>query len=109
MGLDVRIIQRRKILCPNCGEVVCHKDIECVDSGGRAWYYILESFGYYVPYEQRTEENDWYSKDMILSEAQATQMRKFVAAYDVYNGKTIANLIAAAKCDGDDVVINADW
>lgn len=62
-----------------------------------------------MPYEQRTEENDWYSKDMILSEAQATQMRKFVTAHDVYNGKTIANLIAAAKCDGDDVVINADW
>lgn len=109
MGLDIRIIQRRKILCSNCGEVVDYKDIECKGSGGRVWYDILESIGYYVPYEQRTEENDWYGKDMILSEAQATQMRNFVTAYDVYNGKSIANLIAAAKCDGDDVVINADW
>lgn len=109
MGLDIRIIQRRKILCPHCGEVVCHKDIECQDSGGRAWYDILESFGYYVPYEQRTEENDWYGKDMTLTENKAMQVRDFVTAYDVYNSKYIANLIAAAKCDGDDIVINADW
>lgn len=109
MGLGIRIIQRRKILCPNCGEAVHHTDVECQDSGGRAWYDVLESIGYYVPYEQRTEENDWYDKDMVLNEAQATQVRNFVAAYDVYNGKSIANLIAAAKCDGDDVVINADW
>lgn len=81
----------------------------CVDSGGRAWYDVLEPIGYYVPYDQRTEENDWYGKDMVLTDAQATQVRNFVVAYDVYNGKSIANLIAAAKCDGDDVVINADW
>ena len=109
MGLDVRIIQRRKILCPNCDEVVCHKDIECQDSGGRAWYDILESIGYYVPYEQRTEENDWYGKDMTLNVNQMLEVRNFVACHEVYNGKYIYNMISAAMCDGDDVVINADW
>ena len=109
MGLDVRVIQRRKIKCHYCGEVVDYKDIEYQNSGGRAWYDVLEPIGYYVPYDQRTEENDWYGQDMVLTDAQTTQVRNFVAAYDVYNGKSIANLIAAAKCDGDEVVINADW
>lgn len=109
MGLDVRVTQRRKILCPNCGEEVSHVDVECVDSGGRVWYEPLESIGYYVPYNERTEENDWYAKDMVLNKEQATQIRKFVKCFEVYNHKAISNLIAAAECDGDDVVINADW
>lgn len=109
MGLDVRVIQRRKILCPNCGEVVSHVDIECLDSGGRAWYDPLESIGYYVPYEQRTEGNEWYGKDMVLDEKQAKHIRDFVKHSNVYNCIDISNLIAAASVDGDDVVINADW
>lgn len=111
MGLDIRIIQRRSVLCPCCGKEVCSKDIECQESGGKAWYDILESIGYYVPYEQRTEENDWYGKDMTLSKANAAKMRSFVMCNNetIYNGKAIANLIAAAICDSDDVVINADW
>lgn len=71
MGLDVRFIQRKKLVCPKCGEIVGHTDVNVVSCGGRGWYPLLESFGYYVPYEQRTEENDWYGKDMKLTAEQA--------------------------------------
>lgn len=109
MGLDVRIIQRRNVFCPECGAVVCHNDVNCIDSGGRAWYEPLEAVGYYVPYEQRTEENDWYGQDMILSNNNMKLIRDFVLNYDVYNRREIAGLIASAMVDGDQVVINADW
>ena len=109
MGLDITITKRRKISCPNCGEVVSCVDVECLDSGGRAWYEFLEPIGYYVPYTRRTEDNDWYGKDMYLSKDQSLKMRNFVGCHEVYNAKNIANLIAVALLDGDDIVINADW
>ena len=109
MGLDVRVVRRRKILCPNCGEVVSCVDVERLDSGGRAWYDPLETIGYYVPYEKRTEENDRYATDMALNEKQARLIRDFAKSHAVYNGLAIANLIAATLFDGDYVVINADW
>ena len=59
MGLDITIKRRKAIRCPKCNEVVLEQDVDEVDSGGRVWYDILESFGYYVPYDQRTLANDW--------------------------------------------------
>lgn len=109
MGLDIRIIKRRPVKCPHCNEVVCYEDIDYASSGGRTWYEFLEPIGYYVPYEQRTEENDWYGKDMVLTKEQSIKMRNFVGCYNVYDANAIANLIAGALIDGDEVVINADW
>ena len=109
MGLDVSVIRRKDLVCSKCGEVVGTSSMDDVDSGGRVWYPFLEAIGYYVPYDKRTEENDWYGKDMVLNKEQVTQVRKFVKCFEVYNHKAISNLIAAAECDGDDVVINADW
>ena len=109
MSLDIRITRSRKTSCAYCGEMIGYKEIECVDSGGRAWYEPLESLGYYVPYEERTKENDWYSKDMVITKEQAMQIRNFVGCFNVYNCEQISDLIAAAILDGDDVVINADW
>ena len=109
MGLDITVTKRRKILCPNCGEVVSCVDVECLNSGGRAWYEFLEPIGYYVPYTQRSEENDWYGKDMYLDYEQAVKIREFVKYHDVYNKYAISDLVASALLDGDDIVINADW
>lgn len=109
MGLDITVTHRKRLVCPKCGEVVGGYDIDSVDGGGRAWYDILEAIGYYVPYDKRTEENDWYGKDMILTDEQAKQFHDFANHDDLYGGLAIARLIAAAKYAGDDVVINADW
>ena len=109
MGLDITATKRRKITCPKCGEVVDYKDVKSVDSGGSAWYEFLEPIGYYVTYERRTEENDWYGKDMVLSCEQALKMRDFIERYKPYDGKNISSLIAEALLEGDDIVINADW
>ena len=109
MGLDVRLTKRRKITCPDCGKIIDYKELECIGSDGRAWYDVLEAIGYYAPHEQRTEENDWYGKDMVLTKEQSIKMRNFVGCYNVYDANAIANLIAGALIDGDEVVINADW
>ena len=58
MSLDITFTRRKKIVCPKCGEVVGHNDLDTVDSGGRLWFPFLEQIGYYVPYDKRTEEND---------------------------------------------------
>lgn len=109
MGLDVRIIRRKAVVCPHCGGVVGYNDDDCVDSGGRAWYPFLESIGYYVPYEERTEENDWYGKDMVLTAEQADELYRFVKEKDMCGSVSVVMLIAAARYESDDIVINADW
>lgn len=110
MGLDITITERAKNVCPHCGGFIGNFDIYSVDSGGREWYPILEEFGYYVPYEKRTEEDDWYGKDMELTEEQAKALRDFVKANrDLYFAAEISNMIATALMDGNTVVINADW
>ena len=109
MGLDITFTRRKKIHCPECGTIVGYEDVDCVDSGGRVWYDVLEHFGYYVPYEQRTKENDWYGKDMTLTDAQAEEIMQFLEKNSVFQEDAIAGLIAMAKCKGHDVVINADW
>ena len=60
-------------------------DIASTDSGGRLWYDFLERLGYYVPYEKRTEKNDWYSKDMVLDNEQAKQLVDYAVKKEVYN------------------------
>lgn len=110
MGLDIRFTQQKKRVCPHCGKELAEPIvIDTEDSGGRAWYPFLESIGYYVPYEERTEENDWYGKDMVLTKEQAEDAYKFVKKNDVYNRQMIAMLISAAVMENDDVVVNADW
>lgn len=110
MGLDIRFTQQKKNVCPHCGKEIAEQTIiDSADSGGRVWYPFLESIGYYIPYEQRTEENDWYGKDMVLTKEQAENAYRFVKENEAYNRQMIAMLIAAALMENDDVVVNADW
>lgn len=110
MGLDITFIQRTKNVCPHCGkEVAKQYNVNAVDSGGRCWNTFLESIGYYVPYEQRTEENDWYGKDMTLTKEQAEYAYRFAKEEEVYNWHEVASLIAVALVEQCDIVVNADW
>jgi hypothetical protein len=109
MGLDITITRRKNIICPKCGEIIGHNDVAYVDGGGRGWYPILESLGYYVPYEQRTEENDWCGKDMVLTKEQAEEVYRFVKKNDLYGSEGAKSLIALALFENDSVVVKADW
>ena len=109
MGLDITIKERKEFRCPDCGRLVTTQDIGVECSGGRVWYDFLESVGYYVPYEKRTEENDWYGKDMVLTEEQAKQLAQFVSDYMPRNYNEIEGLVARALMRDNKVVINADW
>lgn len=71
---------------------------------------MLEELGYYVPHDQRTEENDWYGKDMELTEEQAKAVFKFAKdTKDLYKRFEVQGLISTALLNGSTVVINADW
>lgn len=109
MSLDISFTQRRKNICPHCGEITGHTDVVTVDSGGGVWYPFLEEIGYYVPYEQRTEENDWYGKDMVLTKEQIGRAYKFVKENEMYNWFVIKGLLAESLMENDSVVVNADW
>lgn len=109
MGLDITFMRRKNIVCPKCGEVVGYTTVDSIDGGGRGWYPLLESIGYYVPYEQRTEENDWYGKDMVLTEEQADKVYQFAKKHDLYGSYLVQKMIAEAIYEKDSVVINADW
>lgn len=109
MGLDVRFYRKKKVVCPHCGKPLEPELDDGYSSGGRVWYPFLESIGYYVPYDQRTEENDWYGKDMELTVEEAKDAYRFVQEHDVYDGNGIAGMIAMALLEGDSVVVNADW
>ena len=109
MSLDITIKERKEFRCPDCGRLVTTQDIDAECSGGGVWYNFLEQIGYYVPYEKRTEENDWYGKDMVLTEEQEKQLADFVSEYKPYNDKSIYGLVARALLHGNKVVINADW
>ena len=109
MSLDITIREQQEFRCPDCGRLVTTQDIDAECSSGRVWYDFLESVGYYVPYEKRTEENDWYGEDMVLTEAQAKQLADFVSENFPYRWVAIKNLIASALLHGNKVVINADW
>ena len=106
MGLDIRFTQRHKIICPHCGTIVDHKDFEEVDSSGRVWYQFLESIGYYVP---GAEHDEWYGKDMVLTDEQAKKLYQFVSMNDTYNDGEIKRIIAVTLLEEDAIVVNADW
>jgi hypothetical protein len=109
VSLDITFSQQKKIICPNCGEIVGRTVEGSVDTGGRGWYPFLESIGYYVPYDKRTKENDWYGKDMKLTEQQTDKLYEFVKKNDPLCADEIMALIALARMEGQDVIINADW
>lgn len=109
MSLDITIKERKEFRCPDCGRLVTTQDIDAECSGGKVWYNFLEPIGYYVPYEKRTEENDWYGEDMVLTEEQAKQLADFVSDNQPYNARDVECLVARALRHGNKVVINADW
>lgn len=109
MSLDITIKERKEFRCPDCGRLVTTLDIGAECSGGRVWYEFLESVEYYVPYEKRTEENNWYGEDMVLTEEQAKQLAVFLSDNQPYNARDVECLVARALLHGNKVVINADW
>lgn len=112
MSLDIRFTAYEGVICPHCGENISRKEINCVSSGGCKWYPILEELGYYVPYEQRKEENDWYGKDMVLTVEQTDKVRRFVMGnLDLYYyyGRDVQLLIDSALYNHYTIVVNADW
>ena len=109
MSLDITVKERKEFRCPDCGRLVTTQDIDAECSGGRVWYGFLESVGYYVSYENLTEENDWYGKDMVLNEEQAKQLADFVSENQPYNYMDVEGLVARALLHGNKVVINSSW
>ena len=109
MRLDITIKERKDFCCPDCGRLVTTQDIDAECSSGRVWYDFLEPIGYYVPYEKRTDENDWYGEDMVLTEEQAKQLADFVSNNQPYNARNVEWLVARALMRGNKVIINADW
>lgn len=109
MGLDITVMERKAVRCPHCGEVVNTVDVSGTDSSGSLWYDFLERLGYYVPYEKRTEKNDWYGKDMVLDNEQAKQLVDYAVKKEVYNWDGVERVVTEALAHGNKVVINADW
>lgn len=111
MGLDIKFTMRKDVICPHCNKVATKEDVYSVESGGNVWYDILETLGYYVPYEKRTKENDWYGKDMILTVEQAKQVYNYIKdnSRPFCINHDILDLIATAIVEENAVVINADW
>ena len=109
MSLDITIKERKELRCPNCGLLVTTQEVGAEWSNGRVWYDFLESVGYYVECDNLTEENDWYGKDMVLTEEQEKQLADFVSACQPTEYKAIERLVARALMHRNKVVINADW
>lgn len=109
MGLDITVMEYKDIRCPRCGEVVNTVEVYGTDSNGSLWYDFLEKLGYYVPYEKRTKENDWYGKDMVLDNEQAKQLADYAVKKEVYNWDGVERIVTEALAHGNKVVINADW
>ena len=109
MGLDIDISRKTATICPHCGKITGYKVVDSKESGGRVWYPFLESIGYYVPWENRTEENDWYCKDMILSVEQTKALYQFLKETEMYQGSAIKNMVAKALLEDGIIVVNANW
>ena len=109
MSLDITIKEQKEFRCPDCGRLVTTQDIAEECSDGRVWYGFLESVGYYVEDDNPTEEEDWYGKDMVLTEEQAEQLVDFVSACQPTEYDDIEVLVTRALLHGNKVVINADW
>ena len=109
MGLDIRFTRRKNIVCPKCGEIIGRDDVDFIEASGRRWYPFLESIGYYVPYEERTDDNDWYGKDMVLTDEQTDELYRFTKEDDVYGTYGLLGMIALARYEKHSIVVNADW
>lgn len=111
MGLDITFKTVKPVLCPHCGELVSREVTDCEDAGGSGWYPFLESIGYYVPYDKRTDENDWYGKDMELNDDQIKELYRFVKQNGerLYGGQCARSLAVKALLDEECLVVNADW
>ena len=109
MSLDITIKERKEFRCPDCGRLVTTQDIGAECSSGRVWYDFLQGVGYYAEDDNPHEENDWYGKDMVLTEEQAKQLADFVSDKHPYNARDVECLVARALMHGNKVVINADW
>ena len=109
MSLDITIKERKELRCPDCGKIVTTQYIDEVSSSGRVWYDFLQGVSYYVEDDNPTEENDWYGKDMELTEEQAKQLAQFVSDYQPTDYDDIEVLVSRALLHGNKVVINADW
>ena len=106
MSLNITFKQKKRIVCPKCGEIAGHHEVNSVDTGGRLWYPFLESIDYYVP---NTEKDEWHGKDMTLTKEQALRAYDFAKDEEVYNRHEVVGMIAVALCKQDDIAINADW
>lgn len=110
MSLDIRFSKETVVCCPHCGKPVLNKRERELSSGGRGWYPLLESIGYYVPFEERTEGNDWYAKDMTLTNSQMKEVCEFLRKHtELYDAREIHDMIASAILTDDEIVVNADW
>lgn len=110
MGLDLTFKEVRPLRCPHCGLEVKTEIKDCVYTEGRGWYPLLESLGYYVPFEKRTDETDWYGKDMILTYEQVDEVWWYVSKHpELYYSESVLGLIVRAKMVKNKVAINADW
>ena len=77
--------------------------------GGGLNMSILENIGCYVPYKNRTEENNWYGKDMALSDEQAQELKEFVDLSDTYYKDKNYFLVLRTIGQKYRIGINADW
>ena len=110
MSVDVTFRTQEKVCCPHCGFVVSTEDSGVAECSGRGWYPLLEELGYYVPWDQRTEENNWYGKDMELTPEQTLAAHRFIKKHpDLYGGDEARALLADALLEDLVVTINADW
>lgn len=109
MSLDITIKEQKEFRCSDCGRLVATQDIDEECSSGRVWYDFLQGVGYYDEGYNLTEENNWYGKDMVLTEEQAKQLANFVSENTPYNARDVECLVAMALLHGNKVVINANW
>mgnify|MGYP004535759559 FL=1 len=109
MGFDIEIARYDVDKCPHCGMPIKGTRKDWTESGGPAWREFLKKVGYYVPYDERTPDSDWYGKDMTLTSEQAKDLAEFVKVYEPYQCISIVAMVDCAIENGDFVVINADW
>lgn len=109
MGFDITVSRYDVGKCPHCGKPIKGDMLDHEDSGGYAWKEWLEKIGYYVPFEDRIPDNDWYGKDMTLTLEQAKDLASFAENANVYHWDYISALVNDAIMYDSYVVINADW